>query len=504
MSEEIKLVEKEFLEYIGKMSAYEEALSLIFWDLRTGAPKKGIDGRSNVIGILSSEVFEMSTSDKMAGFIARLSEAEGSITDITKKAIEHCKKEYDKNKKIPAEEYKEYVVLQSKAESVWEEAKEKSDFDMFRPYLEKLVETNKRFITYWGYEGNKYNTLLDMYEPGMTVEVLDQVFGDLREKIVPLVKAISKSSDKPETNFLLEHFPKEKQRDLSIEILNQMGYDFQAGRLDETVHPFEITINKGDVRVTTKYDESDFRVAVFGTIHEGGHALYEQNISQDLMGTPLCTGTSMGIHESQSLFYENFVGRNYSFWKKNYELLRRYSNGQFDHVSLADYYKAINESKPSLIRIEADELTYPLHVIIRYEIEKGLFNDEIEVKDLPQIWNDKYEQYLGVRPDSDSLGVLQDVHWSGGMFGYFPSYALGYMYAAQFKHAMLKDLPNFDGLLEEGNLGPIREWLTDKIHQFGSMKKPLEILHDVTGEGLNPQYLVDYLYEKYERVYNLK
>lgn len=503
MSEEIKQVEQEFLEYIGKMSAYEEALSLIFWDLRTGAPKKGIDGRSNVIGILSSEVFEMSTSEKMASFIAKLSEVEGSITEITKKAIEHCKKEYEKNKKIPAQEYKEYVVLQSKAESVWEEAKEKSDFDLFRPYLEELVETNKRFITYWGYEGDKYNTLLDMYEPGMTVEVLDRVFGDLREKIVPLVKAISQSSDKPETNFLLEHFPKEKQRDLSIEILKQMGYDFQAGRLDETVHPFEITINRGDVRVTTKYDESDFRVAVFGTIHEGGHALYEQNISQDLIGTPLCTGTSMGIHESQSLFYENFVGRNDSFWKKNYELLRKYSNGQFEHVSLADFYKAINESKPSLIRIEADELTYPLHVIIRYEIEKGLFNDEIEVKDLPQIWNDKYEQYLGVRPDNDAQGVLQDVHWSGGMFGYFPSYALGYMYAAQFKHAMLKDLPNFDELLEEGNLGPIKEWLTNKVHQFGSIKKPFEILHDVTGEGLNPQYLVDYLYEKYERVYSL-
>lgn len=284
---------------------------------------------------------------------------------------------------------------------------------MFQPYLEKLVEMNKRFISYWGYEGNKYNTLLDMYEPGVTVETLDQVFGQLREKIVPLVQQISESQNKPETSFLYEHFAKDKQRDFSLKVLEQMGYNFKAGRLDETVHPFATGLNPGDVRVTTKYDETDFRTAVFGTIHEGGHALYEQNISSDLVGTPLCSGTSMGIHESQSLFYENFVGRHPSFWKKNYELLKEYASGQFDAVSIDSFYRAINESKPSLIRIEADELTYPLHIIIRYEIEKGLFNDEIEVKDLPAIWNEKYEQYLGVKPGNDGEGVLQDVHWAG-------------------------------------------------------------------------------------------
>lgn len=503
MGEAVKQLEQEFLEYVQKMSAYSEALSLIYWDLRTGAPKKSIDQRSQVIGTISSEIFAMSTSSEMGEFIAKLSEAEGAVSELSRKTVEYCKKEYERNKKIPAEEYKQYVILQSKAESVWEEAKEKSDFDLFRPYLEELVATNKRFITYWGYEGNKYNTLLDMYEPGITVEVLDDVFGNLREKIVPLVKAISESSNKPDTDCLFDHFPKEKQRDLSLKILEQMGYDFDAGRLDETVHPFAIGLNPGDVRVTTKYDEKDFRVAVFGTIHEGGHALYEQNISKDLIGTPLCTGTSMGIHESQSLFYENIVGRNYHFWKKNYDLLKTYSSGQFDDVTIEEYYRAINESKPSLIRIEADELTYPLHVIIRYEIEKGLFNDEIEVKDLPQIWNDKYEQYLGVRPENDANGVLQDVHWSGGSFGYFPSYALGFLYAAQFKHAMLKDLPDFDELLEKGDLKPIKEWLTDHIHQYGSMKKPLEILQEVTGEGLNAQHLVDYLYEKYQAVYSL-
>ncbi|MEK5065068.1 MULTISPECIES: carboxypeptidase M32 [Cytobacillus] len=502
MAESLKKTEQQFLDYVKKMTAYNEAIGLMYWDMRTGAPKQGMEQRSEVIGMISSEVFRMSTSEEMAAYIAKLSGRE-NLSEVTVKTLEECKKDYDRNKKIPAEEYTEYVILQSKAESIWEDAKESSDFEMFQPYLEKLVEMNKRFISYWGYEGNKYNTLLDMYEPGVTVETLDQVFGQLREKIVPLVQQISESQNKPDTSFLFEHFAKDKQRDFSLKVLDQMGYNFKAGRLDETVHPFATGLNPGDVRVTTKYDEADFRTAVFGTIHEGGHALYEQNISSDLVGTPLCSGTSMGIHESQSLFYENFVGRHRSFWKKNYDLLKEYASGQFDDVSIDAFYRAINESKPSLIRIEADELTYPLHIIIRYEIEKGLFNDEIEVKDLPAIWNEKYEQYLGVKPDNNGEGVLQDVHWAGGSFGYFPSYALGYMYAAQLKNSMLKDLPNYDELLEEGNLMPIKEWFTKNVHQFGKMKRPLEILNEVTGEGLNAQHLIDYLYDKYGKVYQL-
>ncbi|MBN8200217.1 carboxypeptidase M32 [Bacillus sp. NTK034] len=503
MAESLKQTEQQFLDYVKKMTAYNEAIGLMYWDMRTGAPKQGLEQRSEVIGMLSSEVFKMSTSEEMAAYIAKLSGRE-NLTEVTLKTLEECKRDYDRNKKIPAEEYTEYVILQSKAENIWEDAKAGSDFKMFQPYLEKLVEMNKRFISYWGYEGNKYNTLLDMYEPGVTVETLDQVFGQLREKIVPLVQQISESQNKPDTSFLFEHFAKDKQRDFSLKVLDQMGYNFKAGRLDETVHPFATGLNPGDVRVTTKYDETDFRTAVFGTIHEGGHALYEQNISSDLVGTPLCSGTSMGIHESQSLFYENFVGRHFSFWKRNYDLLKEYASGQFDDVPIDAFYRAINESKPSLIRIEADELTYPLHIIIRYEIEKGLFNDEIEVKDLPAIWNAKYEQYLGVKPENDGEGILQDVHWAGGSFGYFPSYALGYMYAAQLKNSMLKDLPNYDELLEEGNLLPIKEWFTQNVHQFGKMKKPLEILNDVTGEGLNAQHLINYLYDKYGKVYQLK
>ncbi|WP_102346518.1 carboxypeptidase M32 [Bacillus sp. Marseille-P3661] len=505
MTQSIKDAEKEFLEYVKKMTAFNEALSLMFWDLRTGAPKKGVEQRSEVIGLISEEVFQMSTSMKMEQYLSILEGAEG-LSDITRKTVEECKKEFEKNKKIPQDEYKKYVILQSKAESIWEEAKERSDFEMFRPYLEELVEYNKKFLQYWGpvkEGGNPYDILLDMYEPGMTVKILDQTFNELREKIVPLVKKIDDSPHKPITDFLYDHFPKEQQRAFSLEILKEMGYDFDAGRLDQTVHPFAITLNIGDVRVTTKYDEQDFRTAIFGTIHEGGHALYEQGISPKLVGTPLADGTSMGIHESQSLFWENIVARDIHFWEKYYDLLKRYSTGQFDSVPLNDFYKAINESKPSLIRIEADELTYPLHVMVRYEIEKGLFNNEIEVKDLPAVWNAKMEEYLGVRPDEVSRGVLQDVHWAGGSFGYFPSYALGYIYAAQFKATMENDIPNFSEHLRQGNLLPIREWLQEKIHKYGKLKKPLEILNDVTGEGLNASYLTNYLEEKYKNIYNL-
>jgi carboxypeptidase Taq len=506
MNKTIDQVEQEFKEYVKKISAYNEALALIFWDLRTGAPNKGVEQRSEVIGLLSSEVFNMTTSKEMERFINKLTSetVKSSLNDTTSKMVEECKKAFDRNKKIPADEYKEFVILQSRSENAWEEAREKADFSLFQPYLEQIVAYTRKFVEYWGYEDQKYNTLLDMYEPGMTVDILDRVFSELRESIVPLVKQIANSKDQPGTDFLYRNFPKEKQHQFNLDVLKQLGYDFNAGRLDETVHPFATGINRGDVRVTTRYDEHDFRGAIFGTIHECGHAIYEQNIAEELTGTLLDDGTSMGIHESQSLFFENFIGRSFSFWKKQYSLLKEYAPEQFSTVTLEDFYRGINESKPSFIRIEADELTYPLHIMIRYELEKALFNGELEVKDLPKAWNDKYEEYLGIVPEDDAKGVLQDVHWSDGSFGYFPSYALGYMYAAQIHKALLKDLPEFDELLEAGNIAPIRTWLNEKIHKYGKRKKPLEILKETTGEGLNVQYLIDYLEGKYKAVYKIK
>ncbi|MGV3489541.1 MAG: carboxypeptidase M32 [Tuberibacillus sp.] len=504
MGKSIQETEKGYFDYIRKMKNYEEALSLMAWDLRTGAPKKGVEQRSEVIGTLSEDVFNMSTSAQLKEYLDALSEpsAQSELSEVTKRSVEKSLKEYNHLVNIPAEEYKDYVILRSKAESVWEEAKAKSDFSMLAPYLEKLVDFKHRMVDYWGYKGNKYDALLDQYEPGVTVETIDRVFGELREQIIPLVQEIKKAKA-PDRSFMYGYFPKEKQRDFGMYILKEMGYDFHSGRIDETEHPFQITLNPGDVRVTTNYKENDFQVAVFGIMHEGGHALYEQNISTVLIGTPLCEGTSMGIHESQSLFFENFVGRSRAFWTRYYEPLKSYAGGMFDGVDLDAFYRAVNVAGPSLIRIEADELTYPLHIIVRYEIEKGLFNGDLKVKDLPGIWNEKMEEYLGIRPETDREGVLQDIHWSGGDFGYFPSYALGYLYAAQFKNTMLKELPNFDDLLANGQIEPIRQWLTKNIHQYGSLKKPIEILQDVTGESVNAKYLVAHLTKKFRDVYRL-
>ncbi|MDQ0915472.1 carboxypeptidase M32 [Paenibacillus sp. V4I5] len=496
---------ESFKAYVRKMKQYEEAIALIYWDMRTGAPKKGLETRSEVVGELSTEVFRMSTSDEMGSyldFFMQPSELE-KLDAISKKMVVECKKEYDRSKKIPAEKYQAYVVLTSQAESAWEDAKHNSDWVSFQPYLEKIVATTQEFIELWGYEGNKYNTLLDMYEPGMTVEKLDEVFGALREKAVPLLQRIQASANQPNRSFLDQQFEISKQKKFSLSILKQMQYDFEAGRLDETVHPFATALNPGDVRITTRYLPNDITSALFGTIHEGGHALYEQNISKDLVGTNLCTGTSMGIHESQSRFWENVIGRSKEFWERYYGELQTTFSGQIDDVDVESFYRAINHIEPSLIRIEADELTYNLHIMIRYELEKGLFNGTIAVADLPKAWNAKYEEYLGVVPANDGEGVLQDVHWSGGAFGYFPSYALGNMYAAQFTHTLRKELPNFDSLIADGNLVPIKEWLTDKVYQHGKLLTPNEIIREVTGEELNPEYLVQYLEEKYQTVYGI-
>lgn len=497
-------IKEQFTALIQKINAYEEATSVMYWDLRTGAPKKGVGERSEAIGVLSTEAFKMKTSDEMATCLQKLEANQEALSPELLKTVQYLKKEFDLQKKIPSEDYQEYVVLCSEAESVWEEARDQNDFEMFYPYLEKIVAMTKKFIRYWGEkDGNAYNRLLDQYEHGMTTEKIDQLFAQLKETIVPLVQQIKAKNNQPNTAMIFDKFPKAGQETFNHLLLKQLGYDFDAGRLDETVHPFAIGLNQGDVRITTRYDEHDFRSAIFGTIHECGHALYEQNFNPKLKGLPISNGASMGIHESQSLFYEHFIGHHEGFWQHNYEALQKASPEQFNDVPLEDFLRAINASKPSLIRIEADELTYALHIMIRYEIEKEIFNGEVDLKELPKIWNDKYEEYLGIRPSNDAEGVLQDVHWSGGMFGYFPSYALGYMYAAQLHHAMRKELTNFDELCHNGEFEPILQWLSKHIHQHGMMKTPLELIQDATGEVLDAKYLTTYLKEKYTALYEL-
>lgn len=505
MSEPYEAKVQSFRSYVKKMKSYGEALDVMYWDLRTGAPRKGVEARSEVIGELSAEMFKMSVSGEMGQYLEQLSQPETyeQLDDINRKLVEECKKEYDRSKKIPPEMYQAYVVLTSQAESIWEEAKQKADFAMFQPYLEKIVATNRQFIELWGYEGHPYNTLLDMYEPGMTVEKLDRLFADVREQLVPLVSAIQQSPNKPDTSFLQQSFDASQQKKFSMFMLNELGYDFDAGRLDESVHPFATGLNPGDVRITTRYLPDDVTSALFGTIHECGHALYEQNISKELIGTPLCTGTSMGIHESQSRFWENMIGRSLPFWQRYYPKLQQMFPEQLGSVPVQPFFNAINRVEPSLIRIEADELTYNLHIMIRYEIEKSLFDGSLQVADLPAYWNEKYEQYIGVVPAHDGEGVLQDVHWSGGAFGYFPSYSLGNMYSAQLRRALEGQLGDLDSLTAEGQFAAVKDWFVEHIHRHGKLLTPHELITRATGEPLNPQYLMDYLKQKYGAIYRL-
>lgn len=495
---------ESYQRILGKIRAYNEAINVMYWDLRTGAPKKALEGRSEVIGILSSEVHNLKTSKEMEKILNCFSKEENKagLDAITLKSLELMKEDYDRNKKIPAEMYKDYVVLKSKAEGVWEEAKEKANFKLFMPYLDEIVKYNKEFTELWGYKGNRYNALLDQYEPGMTVEQLDPIFRDLKEALVPLIQKVA-DADKVYTKFLKKEYNVEKQREFSHFLLKKMGYDFTAGRLDTTVHPFQITLNTGDVRVTTRFSENDLLSGIFSTIHEGGHGQYEQNISPNLADWLLADGTSSGIHESQSRFWENTIGRSAEYWDFYYKDLVALFPEHLKDIPVRDFYRAINEMKPSLIRVDADELTYNLHIMIRYEIEKQLINGNIKVKDLPEYWNAKMEEYLGITPINDAEGILQDVHWSDGLFGYFPTYALGNIYSAQLYHKMLEELPELKDMLRHGNLIPIKAWLNERVHQYGKLKSPNEIIEDATGEKLNAKYLIDYLTEKVNDIYGV-
>lgn len=501
MGKNVETLVKEFRDYVAEMGYYQQATSVLAWDLRTGAPRKGMDDRANVLSMLSGKAFEIATSDRMGDYINRLDNVEG-VDAITKVAVKECKRDYDKNKKIPKDRYKEFVILSSKSETIWEEAKEKNDFQMFRPYLEKIVEFQKEFIEYWGYEGNKYNALLDDYEVGMTVDKVDVLFDELKKNLVPLVKAIKESGYKPK-KFFDNNFEVEKQKEFCKYILKEMRYDFNAGRLDESAHPFTIGITPGDVRVTTRFSPENFEGALFGTIHEGGHALYEQNVSMELYGTGLCTGTSSGIHESQSRFWENIVGKSKAFWSRYYQELVKFFPEQAKGYTFNDFYKGMNKVNSSLIRVEADECTYNLHIMLRYEIEKQLINGQIEVKDLPSIWNDKMEEYLGIRPKNDSEGILQDVHWAAGLFGYFPTYALGNLYSAQIYDSIKKEIPDFHDLIAKGSFDKTLDYLKENIYRHGKLLKPNEIIKNVSGKELSGKYLVSYLEEKYKDIYNI-
>ena len=489
-------------EILEKKRAIEHSMSLIHWDLETEAPKMAVSKAAKVLGILSGELYALTISQEMEDCLELLEKESQNLGNIEKKVLKECRKDYLKLIKIPKKEYMDYSELLGQSQSVWEKAKKESDFSVFSPYLKNIIDTNKRFIEYRGFEDHPYNTLLDDYEPGMTVDKLDKFFKELKEKIVPLLKNIETSHHKIDSSFLTLNYDIEKQKEFSRFLAEYIGFDFNRGVLKESVHPFTLNFDKNDVRITTHYAEDNILSSIYSTVHEGGHALYEQGIGDELYNTILGSGVSMGIHESQSRFYENLLGRSVSFWKPIYSKLVSLFPENLKNIKLEDFFKGINKVENSLIRIEADELTYSLHIMIRYEIEKQIFQGDIEIDSLPKIWNDKVKEYLGIEVERDKEGVLQDVHWAAGLFGYFPSYALGNAYASQIFNTMEKDI-KIEEVIENGDLNVIRDYLDEKIHKFGKLKDPNDLIKEFTGEELNAKHFTDYLKEKFSKIYEL-
>ena len=489
-------------EALHKIKAFDYSTSMLFWDASTGAPKSGADARSQAIGVLSGYQYQLLINEQMAKDLDLLMMNLPALDELNQVLVTDTKKEFDKLTKIPMDEFQKFNMLISKSAMVWEGAKENSDFEMFKPYLTEVVEYLLKFADYRGFEGHPYNLYIGDFEDGMTVDQLDVFFAELKERIVPLLKRIAAANKTIETEFLFKNYPTDLQDELSRDTLKMIGFDLERGLLKESVHPFTMGVDIDDVRLTTHYYENDFSSAFFSTAHEGGHAIYEQNIDKKFQGTPLATGTSNGIHESQSRIYENNFCRSESFLRFFYPIVKEKFETQFSGVTFQMFYEAINRVEPSLIRVEADELTYSLHIMLRYEIELALISKQITVDELPAVWNEKVKSYLGIVPPDDARGVLQDVHWSEGLFGYFPTYALGSAYAAQLAHYMGKEI-DIDACLIDGDFKPLTKWLNEKVHQYGALKKPNALIEMITGERLNSKYYCDYLESKYSKLYGL-
>ena len=495
--------EQEFLKELKELDLLSQAMGILGWDTQTGMPEKASEYRSEVDSYLYGLYFEKKVGPTIQEAITYFGQHPDELSEVGQAAYQLVKEEYELQKNVPNELAIAASAATSRAHTAWTQARKAKDFSLFKEALAENIRLTKELIPYWKKEERtNYDVLLNQYEPNMTVEILDNVFSQVRDGIMDIRRQLEKGTP-PDTTILSREMTEAQQRKFISKVITDLGYDFSRGRLDNTVHPFATGINHNDVRLTTRWNEEDFSTGIFGVIHEAGHGMYEQNIDEKFEGTPVHEGASMGIHESQSLFNEIIIGSNRNFWEKHYPYFPECAEGPFADVSFETFYNALKFTQASLIRIEADSLTYVLHIIIRYEIEKMIFNEEVNVEDLPTIWNDKYEEYLGVRPQNDLEGILQDVHWSGSSFGYFPSYALGYMYAAQLFHAMEKEI-DVDAVLASDDYSEIRQWLTTHIHQYGASKKPNQLILDATGELLNPQYLLDYLRKVYFSVYQIR
>ncbi|MEM2917499.1 MAG: carboxypeptidase M32 [Candidatus Bathyarchaeia archaeon] len=499
MSQAEKLFEK-LLEHVKAASKFEYAASLLEWDQETKMPPKGAEGRAEIFAAVKTEGFKIFTSEEVGKILKELMKEKEKL-DVNKQAlVQRINEVYHRTKAIPTDLFKTFNETKSKAYHIWVEAKNKSDFKIFTPSLEKILEIRRRFAELYGYEKNPYDGLLPDYEPGLTAEDLRTIVKDLRRELVPFVQTLLDKADKPNEKILEGNFPENLQHEFSLEVLKALGYDFDRGRLDTTVHPFTIGVGPDDVRVTTNYNVKKLDSALFATIHECGHALYDQGKDALLKWIYMDTGYSHGVHESQSRMMENMVGRSLAFWKFFYPKLQSYFPS-FRKVPVEEFYRAVNAVKPSLIRIFADEVTYNLHIMLRFEIEEAMLKGDVEVKELPALWNEKMQEYLGITPKKDSEGVLQDVHWSMGYIGYFPSYMLGNLYAAQLFATAKQEIKDLEEKIAQGKFNILLTWLRNKVHRFGLIYEAPQLLKEVTGQGPTSKPWLEYIKEKFTKIY---
>ena len=484
----------------------ESTYNLLEWDQETYMPKEAIEHRSEQLELMASLIHDERTSPKYKEALSKLIDLETGViknTSLTKEesaAVREWRRDYLKTSKLPMEFVKEFAKTTSQALHVWAEAKRHSNFHDFAPHLEKIVELNKRKAEYLGYKKHPYDALLDLYEPEVTTDILTPLFGKMKIDLSNLLRSIQ-IQPKHSREFLHQEFNPSEQMHFGKMMLKELGFSDGMSRLDLSSHPFCNALHPKDVRMTTRIIPNLPLSNIFSVIHEAGHGIYEAQLDTDKYGSPLGSAISLGIHESQSRLWETIIGKSLSFWKHFYPLLQKSFPSQLKAVSLDEFYLAINHVEPSLIRVEADEVTYCLHVILRYELEKALIEGSLQVKDLPFAWNEKIREYLGISPTTDSEGCLQDIHWSMGAFGYFPTYALGNLYAAQIFNAFEGKHPEWKEKIASGQFALLRKWLEDHLHKHGRFFTPTEAVEHITGHKLTEAAYIEHLQKKYKKIF---
>lgn len=465
-------------------------------------PDGASKARAEQIALIEGYIHQKLVSSKLKELIKEL-ENSPKLDIVDAALLRETKREHEIATKIPEDLVKEIARAATIGEKAWEKAKKASDFKLFLPHLEKMVKLQKKYAELIALGKTKYDSLLDLYEQGATSSVISKVFGDLKPKLIKILDKLDSSSNKPDPTILKKVYNPEKQWALSMEMLKKLNFNFEFGRQDKSIHPFTTTLASTDTRITTRITNNFFSECLFSTIHECGHALYEMGYMEKIYDTTLADGSSYGIHESQSRLWENIVGRSRVFWKYWYPIVQNYFPEHLKNYPEKEFYRAINLVERSFIRTEADEVTYGLHVILRFELEQEIINNAVQISELPSIWNEKMEQLLEITPLKDSEGVLQDVHWSGGSFGYFPTYTLGNLYASQIYAHATKKIPSLEEDFEKGDYSKLLAYLRENIHQYGKIYKPLDLLKRVTGESMNPNYFTDYLEKKFYTIYEV-